>query len=216
MFGPAHYSMSTWRAIHPEGPGSTLRSTHSHAHIHSAEFSCRSQYARSSVSLTRPTRLSSLSSSSRSGSNGLESRDDLFSGGIHRSERATPSEIAHAIKNGTPIPGSERIQGQSRHHLRTASAPTATSGVIQTTHKGFWKELDAKTITRKPVPVRRLRSADRIRISDAFIYAEVAGYTTNSISSDSRNRLESAELVWARRMTFEQVKNKPLPKIAVF
>jgi hypothetical protein len=55
-----------------------------------------------------------------------------------------------------------------------------------------------------------------MRISDAFIYAEVAGYTTNSISSDSRNRLESAELVWARRMTFEQVKNKPLPKIAVF
>jgi hypothetical protein len=204
------YSVSAWRAIHPGESTPMLPSTRSHPHLHSTEFSYQSQYSRSSVSLTRPTRLSSLSSSSQNWSDGLESRDGPFHGGINGSERATPSEIAHAFKDGTPIPGTEHIVSQIRHHTRAASAPHVAS------YKDIHKGLQVKIVTRKPVPVRRLRSADRVGFSSAFVYAEVAEDNANRIPSDSRNKLESAGSVGARGMIFEQVKNKPLPKIAVF
>lgn len=207
---PAQYPMSTWRAIHPEGPTSVPLSTHSRPRSYSTGLSYQSEYSRSSVFLTRPARLSNSRSSSRHGSEELKGRNDRFSSSIVESKSASPRGGAYAIKHGTPLAHTEHVKRQIGHHTRTASAPQAAS------HREFQKEADVKIVTRKPVPVRQLRSANRVGISSAFIYAEAAEDSVNRMLSDSRNKLGSAGSVKARTMTFEQVKNKPLPKIAIF
>jgi hypothetical protein len=131
-FAPlVQYSASTWRAVHP-----TLPASRSQPYLPSIGLSHHSRYSRSSVSFTRPHRLSyaapTASSSSRSGSTGPEGRDSPLSATGDAYEKATPSEIAYTILNGTPIPGTTRVKG--RTHMRTASAPDATSGAQQAPH----------------------------------------------------------------------------------
>jgi hypothetical protein len=140
-FAPlVQYSASTWRAVHPPSrPSSILPASRSQPYLPSIGLSHHSRYSRSSVSLTRPHRLSyaapNASSSSRSGSTGPEGRDSPLSGAGDAYEKATPSEIAYAILNGTPIPGITRLKGRNGH-MRTASAPDATSGAQQATPSG--------------------------------------------------------------------------------
>ncbi|KAF1830515.1 hypothetical protein BDW02DRAFT_98406 [Decorospora gaudefroyi] len=137
---PVQYSASTWRAIHPSSPSSIRPASRSYTHLPSAGFSYGTRYSRSSVSLTRPHRLSyatpAASSSSRSGSTGPEGRESSSAGG---EGTATANEIAYAILNGTPIPGTTRPKGRSGHK-RTASAPDATSGAQQSPRMAMgWK-----------------------------------------------------------------------------
>jgi hypothetical protein len=236
------YSASTWRAVHPTGPPTMLPASRSQPYLPNTGSSYYNRYSRSSVSLTRPHRLSyttpALSSSSRSGSTGPEGRDSPLSGEVDASGKATANEIAYAILNETPIPGTTRPEGRDGH-VRTASAPDATSGAQQPSHsermaigwkpqlpdldlgqkhnfaekgpikvvklvhsssEGFLsrfspvtspddnlkkphqeleKELDARLITRKPVPLRS-RSADPMRYSSAPSVAEaVAAMVSN-------------------------------------
>jgi hypothetical protein len=125
------YSASTWRALHPISPSSLRPTSRSQPHLPTAGFSHRSRFSRSSVSLTRPHRIStatpngSVAWSSRSGSSGPEGRGTPASGDEDR--RAPANEIAYAILNGTPIPGTTRPQTRGKGHKRTASAPDATA-----------------------------------------------------------------------------------------
>ena len=213
LFTQARYSASTWRAIHPESSDLTLNASRPRPYSRDLDLRHNIRYSHSSMSLTRPSRLSSLSTVSRSGSNGSNSRDHTFGVPDH-GEIASPDEIAYAITKGTPIPGTERIRGVDRHHIRTASAPHYTSSPHQ--KPGF--VVEAIVITRKPVPVRRLRSADRVRASstsnpEAERYMVIQGLGNFQYPND---RSEFTELGMSGQMTFEEVKNKPLPKIAVF
>jgi len=126
---PAQYSASAWRAVHPPLPSPLGgREGHrSHPHLsHTASgpnLAYRNRYSRSSVSLTRPHRLSSATPpasvawSSRSGSTGPgdEGRGSPASGSITTQERAHASAIAYAILNGTPIPGSNAPRTLTQH-----------------------------------------------------------------------------------------------------
>jgi hypothetical protein len=206
-----------------------------------------------------------------------------MSGATEAYEKATPSEIAYAILNGTPIPGTTRLKGRSGH-MRTASAPDATSGAQQPPqlermamgwkpqlpdldlsqrqdpsenglqasatlsikvvklihrssdgflsrfspdtspdddmkrpHQEFEKELDARLITRKPVPARS-RSDDPMRHSSTPTVAEAAAAMVSNMPRDletPKSRSASADAVLKGMIPFGEVKNEPLPKIAV-
>lgn len=208
----ARYSASIWRAVHPESPEFILHSSRPRPYSRDLDLSHR-QSLRSSMSLTRPSRLSSLKSISQSDSTVSESRDHCF-GVTDEGDRATPGEIAYAITNGTPIPGTEPVKGLDRHHICTVSAPNNSSAA----QKNHALVFDAIVVTRKPVPVRRLRSADCKRASDTS-NTEAENYMINQRLrnfSYPNGGLAIAEFKRSRRMTFEEVKNKPLPKIAVF
>ncbi|OAL46887.1 hypothetical protein IQ07DRAFT_614102 [Pyrenochaeta sp. DS3sAY3a] len=132
---PAQYSASAWKAVHPNSPPSMRPASRPHSHIPSSAMSYRSRYSRSSVSLTRPHRLStatptgSVAWSSRSGSTGPEGRDSPFSGDENTGKRATAAEIANSILDGTPIPGTTAPRThKGGTHMRTSSAPDTSRG----------------------------------------------------------------------------------------
>ena len=132
----AQYAPSTWRAIHPAA--STMLVSRSYPQLPSASMSHQSLYSRSSISLTRPSRLSYASppgTSSSSGSSRPDSRDEISSVKIDAEGRASASEIAFALVNGTEIPGSLRPKNQTGHS-RTVSAPNTTGGAPQPYHLG--------------------------------------------------------------------------------
>jgi len=132
----AQYAPSTWRAIHPAA--STLPVSRSYPHLPSASMSHQSLYSRSSISLTRPSRLSYASppgTSSSSGSSRPDSRDKISLGEIDAEGRASASEIAFALVNGTEIPGTLRPKNQTGHS-RIVSAPNTTSSAPQPYHSG--------------------------------------------------------------------------------
>ncbi|CAO2647346.1 Nn.00g082680.m01.CDS01 [Neocucurbitaria sp. VM-36] len=129
---PAQYSASAWRAVHPTSSPPVIHpASRSSPHLPSVGFQYRNRYSRSSVSLTRPHRLSSATPahsvawSSRSGSTGPEGRDSPMSGD---DPTASAYEISNAILSGTPIPGTTLAKIHKSGHTRTISAPDATSG----------------------------------------------------------------------------------------
>jgi hypothetical protein len=220
-----------------------------------------------------------VSSSSRSGSTGPDGRNSLSSDGDAYG-KATPSETAYAILSGTPLPSTANPKGRNGH-MRTASAPDATSGAQQPVHaermaigwkpqlidldlsqkqesgslsvgdkpikivklvhslsEGFLsrfspdtspvdnlkkprqeleRKLDARLIIRKLVPGRS-RSADPMRHSSAPTIAEAAAAMVSNMPHDletPKNRSASAEAESKRRIPFDELKNKPLLRIAV-
>ncbi|KAF2685088.1 hypothetical protein K458DRAFT_20116 [Lentithecium fluviatile CBS 122367] len=277
---PAQFSASAWRAVHPLAPsplGPVASRSHPHLpHTNSVpSFTYRSRYSRSSVSLTRPHRLSSTTPvgsvawSSRSGSTGPdEGRGSPSSGDGVSEHRATPNEIAYAILNGTAIPGTTATRGHTRGHMRHVSAPDVTAGAQQShrmskgwkpqlkdrvertgldttkiirsssadllsrfspdtspddervsLRKEFERDLDLRLASEKFLPVRKIRSADPLRQSPSPPHAvtgvgRVSTTTSRaSITSDAGAGAQMSDR--ERRMTFDEVKNKPLPKIAM-
>jgi hypothetical protein len=107
---PAHLSRSTWHAVHPN-PASLALVAHSRPDVSSARFSYQSPYFRSSISLTRPRRLSYYSAapslSSQTEHSDSDSQDGSFS-------RANSSEIARAFPQGmhtaTPLHPNSRTR----------------------------------------------------------------------------------------------------------
>ncbi|KAF1951616.1 hypothetical protein CC80DRAFT_480898 [Byssothecium circinans] len=183
---PAQFSASAWQAVHPPAP-SPLGPAPSRSHPHlpgtnsGNTFSYRSRYSRSSVSLTRPHRLSgttpaeSVAWSSRSGSTGPdEGRGSPSSGDGSGQGKATPNDIAYAILNGTPIPGSGSWKGKGRMvgHVRRASAPDTSTGAQHSIRKskGWKPQLNDQTETmenqqtRQSPPIIRSSSADPLSI----------------------------------------------------
>ena len=115
----AQYSASAWRAIHPKAPAP------SRSHLPTAAASSfHHRYSHSSVSLTRPHRLSGTPAlSSRSDSTGPENamRDET------PDTRISPSKITFAVPRKPLSNAVELEKGQ----IRTASAPDTSSGAQQ-------------------------------------------------------------------------------------
>ncbi|KAF2703041.1 hypothetical protein K504DRAFT_539238 [Pleomassaria siparia CBS 279.74] len=147
LYNAKEYSASAWRAVHPTLP-SPLRpvsyASRSNPHLpqttstHPSNF-YRSGYSRSSVSLTRPNRLSSVTPplpagsvtwSSRSGSTGPEdgrqSRSPVSSGG-GTSEKA----FGQKMSTGTASSSANETKGERSSHARHTSAPDAMAGAAQ-------------------------------------------------------------------------------------
>lgn len=132
---PAQYAASNWRAVHPSAPSPlAIAANRSQSHLPLADpsqrFSYRTRYARSSISLTRPNRLStstpvdSVGWSSRSGSTtpdrSRDSNDDA-------ERRAIAGQTAYAALEGTRLPETSATRASGKHS-RHASAPDATAG----------------------------------------------------------------------------------------
>lgn len=272
---PVQYSASAWKAVHP-AQSSPLRSgSGSHTQLRELYSSSRNRYSRSSMSLTRPQRLSDASPwSSRSGSLDLERTDSV-------AERTASSrEIAYAIVNGTSIPGTkDRASSPKFQHARNTSAPGSTMAGSQqpfiksaettslkslSTQPSFEKdgnlrgtalnagkvsftepgqpspthstrfldrfspdtspdddgktpghgldlEIEArKAIKRKPVPIRRSWSGDRIT-DPAQAKAAMLRKMPKDIRVDRKIMTQKEE----NKKRYEEVKNKPLPRIAI-
>ncbi|KAF9737102.1 hypothetical protein PMIN03_006736 [Paraphaeosphaeria minitans] len=126
---PAQYAPSNWRAVHPAAPSPlAVAASRSQTQFPATDPShrlYRARNAHSSVSLTRPHRLSTFTTvdsvgwSSRSGSTSPRGSHD----GDER--RATAGQIAFAILNGTTIPGTDVARAVGRH-ARHKSAPGAS------------------------------------------------------------------------------------------
>jgi hypothetical protein len=283
------YSASTWRALHPTSPSSMRPASRSQPHLPSSALSYRSRYSRSSVSITKPHRLStatpagSVACSSRSTSTGPEGRVTPTLSEDNPDRRAPASEIAFAIMNGTPIPGTTRPQTRGKGHMRTTSAPDTTMGAQQPDRMAMgWKpqlasqtqeqrgkerlsldttlpiklvrrvrsssaellsrfspdsspdkdttpqqelerNLDLRARVMKELPFRRSRSADPMTKPEAsgsvsFGLAEAAAAMISNMPHDvqvPKSRVLHSEPESQRRMTYDEVKNKPLPKIAI-
>lgn len=171
---PVQYSASAWRAVHPTLPSPLGRSaSRSNPHLPPTAsghaFSYRSRYSRSSVSLTRPNRLSSATPvgsvawSSRSGSTGPgdEGRGSPASGSLSGRERASASAIAYLILNSSNKPGAEPQRNQKVAHARRASAPDTTTGAEQQGRmaKGWKPQLQGRQDGVNNHPLRIIRSS---------------------------------------------------------
>ncbi|KAF2179882.1 hypothetical protein K469DRAFT_594590 [Zopfia rhizophila CBS 207.26] len=173
---PPQYSASTWRAVHPTIP-SPLGPVASWSHPHlphtnqGYNFSYRSRYSRSSVSLTRPHRLSSatptgsVAGSMRSASTGPDNgRGSPSSEGGSNSasinDRATANAVAYAILNGTPIPSAHNTGKGKANHMRRASAPDTTAGAQQGRKAKGWKpQLRGQEEASESLPINIPRSS---------------------------------------------------------
>ncbi|KAF2743252.1 hypothetical protein M011DRAFT_451796 [Sporormia fimetaria CBS 119925] len=136
---PQQYSHSVWRAVHPTLPSPLgPRTSRSYSNLPNAvsgpQMYARSRYSRSSISLTRPHRLSMAAPpgsdiwSDHSVSTGPEDEGANVEAGGHSemsTKRASASEIAYALLNGTAIPGTHSVPNRSnvKGHVRHSSAP---------------------------------------------------------------------------------------------
>lgn len=179
---PIEFSASAQRAVYPDAaaPYRSITSCRSQPHLRRMNsISHRHRYSRSSVSLSRPHRLSSvtpaphLECSSRSdtlnSSTGISDKDESpnsKSVGSGTDTRASAADIDFAIANRAPIPGTVTLS--PRKHWRTVSAPDVSAGAQQTHSEQRmamgWKPILSKSSTnlRKPVPThidKLMRSA---------------------------------------------------------
>ena len=285
LSNPAQFSASAWRAVHPLAPSplgpvtsrlgtvgggvggggevvglvasrslSNLRRISS---MHNLAY--RSCYSRSSVSLTRPHRLSSTSParsegwSSRSTSTGPDEGRGSPSSGEGGSEyKASSNEVTYAVVNGTCIPGTRSTGNDAQGHMRHVSTPDVVAGAQEQTsrmskgwkpqlkdqverssprssfqtprsvsadllsrfspdtspddekvslRKELERNLDMRLSSERSLPVHKILSSDPLRYSPSPESSDV----------EARAKLEGR----GRLMTFDEVKNKPLPKIAV-
>lgn len=171
---PIEFSASAQRAVYPDtsSPYRTVSTSRSQPHLRNmSSFSNRHRYSRSSVSLSRPHRLGSMTPvpnvecSSRSdtlnSSGGISETGESpnsKSGTSNFNKRASAAEIVYAIANNTPIPGTDKPS--LRKHYRTVSAPDATSGAQAPRSNARmamgWKPDLAKSqsVIRKPLPLK--------------------------------------------------------------
>jgi hypothetical protein len=220
---PIEYSASAQRAVYPDAaaPYRSVSASRSQPHLRSmnslSSFSNRPSSSRSSVSLSRPHRLGSvtpiphLECSSRSetlnSSGGIsetgESPNSKSGSGISQEKRANAAAIVYAINNNMPIPGTSP---SPKRHGRTVSAPDtrtgAQQGAKQTTCSEErmamgWKPTlsssKSSTALRRPLPAalnKLVRSAS----------AELLGRFGPVASADAHDKM--AHMKW--RKNFER------------
>ncbi|KAF1928310.1 uncharacterized protein M421DRAFT_158303 [Didymella exigua CBS 183.55] len=173
---PIEYSASAQRAVFPDAaaPYRSINTSRSQPQLRSmSNFTNRHRYSRSSISLSRPHRLSSLTPvshlecSSRSdtlnSSGGISETGESpnSKSGVGKDKRASATEIVYAINNNTAIPGTEQLS--PRKHWRTVSAPDANAGAQQAKTGSDermamgWKPTlsnsKSSTLLRKPLPI---------------------------------------------------------------
>ena len=179
---PIEFSASAQRAVYPDAAVHyrSISTCRSQPHLRSmSSLSHQHRYSRSSVSLSLPHRLSTvtpaphLECSSRSdtlnSSTGISDKDESpnsKSVGSGTDTRASAAEIVFALANRAPIPGSEKSSPMK--HWRTVSAPDVSAGAQQVPSGERmaigWKPVLSKSSSnlRKPMPVnldKLMRSA---------------------------------------------------------
>ncbi|KAF2106608.1 hypothetical protein BDV96DRAFT_654610 [Lophiotrema nucula] len=175
---PVQYAASTWKAVHPPlpsplGPAASRSYSHLPSTSQGYNFSYRSRYSRSSISLTRPHRLStatpagSVGWTSRSSSTGPAHegrRTPASSSESMHERRPSANAIAYAILNGTTIPGTAAPRQHRGSHIRQSSAPDATMSAQEYDRKAKgWKptlrnqDHQAESL---PIHIPRSSSAD--------------------------------------------------------
>jgi hypothetical protein len=136
---PIEFSASAQRAVYPDAaaPYRSISTCRSQLHLRTmSSLSHRHRYSRSSMSLSLPHRLSSVTPAPRlecslrsdtlNSSTGISDKDEspnsksVCSG---TDTRASAAEIVLAIANRVPVPGTETLS--PRKHWRTVSAPDA-------------------------------------------------------------------------------------------
>lgn len=170
---PYQYSASLVRAVHPIAPSPLCPfglASRSQPHLPYTAHG-RSRYSRSSISLTRPHRLStttpagSVAWSSRSGSTGPGDKGRGNPSSSSLNDRATANAIAYAILHGTSVPGTE-VSRERKGHIRHASAPDATIIAQQAGRKAKgWKpqlKEQVENIERLAAKIRRASSAEQL------------------------------------------------------
>ncbi|ORY19276.1 hypothetical protein BCR34DRAFT_528201 [Clohesyomyces aquaticus] len=148
---PIQYSASAWRAVHPPlpsplGPAASRSNPHLPHPQQGNGYPYRNRYSRSSISLTRPHRLSSTTPagsvawSSRSGSTGPdEGRGSPASGDTNLNNMVSANAIAYAILNGAQGPARQPRRQQKSGHIRRASAPDTAAGAQSDRKAMGWK-----------------------------------------------------------------------------
>ncbi|KAJ4993583.1 hypothetical protein SVAN01_01131 [Stagonosporopsis vannaccii] len=213
---PIEFSASAQRAVFPDAaaPYRTISTSRSQPHLRSmSSFSNRHGYSRSSVSLSRPQRLSSmtpvphLECSSRSdtlnSSGGLSEKGESprSKAGVSTAttattgKRASAAEIVQAIATNTRIPGTSPTS--PKKHWRTASAPDAAA--VRSARQGRagqrmamgWKPQLSKssTMVRKPVGSRASSHVNKLMRSAS---ADLLGRFGPVASADAEDR----EMAW--------------------
>jgi hypothetical protein len=222
---PVQYSASAWKAVHPTLPMPTMPSPLGHAtstsrpvssasrsniHLpyngstHSFNF-YRSGYSRSSVSLTRPNRLSTVSPPQPAGS--VSWSDSSVSTGPDEGRRSGSLDK----RDGSPIAGAtdrmseseeEMVQayrilasaaqprGPKAGHVRHASAPDSTGGASHSyTYSGRkakgWKPRlkgQGQAVGGTPLKSQIVRSSSAELLGKASLDSSVSGGASESLS----------------------------------
>jgi len=126
----AQYSASTLRALHPPQP-SKPRTSRSHSQLPSLSYSYRDQYSRSAASLTRPHRLSTMTSvgsadwSLRNGSSGHARLYSVSSAEDSVERKRSAREVVAMSKCGSSHSESSSTTNEKVFHRRPSSAPAS-------------------------------------------------------------------------------------------
>jgi len=160
------YSASTLRALYPAGP-SKLYASQSHPHLPSAAFSHRSLFSQSSVSLSKPHRLSTVTQNDSCSSPSESLRADGLA--------------ASALAEDVPIPSPLRPKTRGKCHKRTSSAPDVVPG--------------AQEPPQKDVPALRWKSQLPNRIEERGPEPNTPDVATASIKLNNVVRSSSAEFM---------------------
>lgn len=204
----AQYSASTLRALHPPQTSKPLTSR-SHAQLPSVGYCYRDQYSRSAASLTRPHRLSTMTSvgsldwSLKNGSSG-HTRLHSMSSAEESVERHRPAREGVPIsKCGSSHSESSSTTNEKALHRRPSSAPAsdAVRGIdaLQRSDRMAmgWKPHLAGPRTHRGQKAATLSSQNTSRIERKYphklIHSSSAGFLSN-FSPDIRPYQDSTSL----------------------
>ena len=182
---PLEFSASAQRAIYPDTLAPYRPATpRSHPHLRSASISLQPRLVRSQGSFPRPRCLSSFPSPSP-----LSFSESSTPSPPSHKNRASATEIAHALAHDKPIPGTDMdlTPNRSPGHWRHASAPSAISPVKQPRRPS--QHSVHKTKVRCPPPARTGTRARRQTSIDALVRSALADLL-NGMSS-GRSSLDS-------------------------
>lgn len=222
---PAQYAPSAWRAVHPSPFGSSPMASRNGILVGLQGSQYRTRYSRSSISLTRPHRLSVAI--------------PVGSTSVTTSERSASPEKRIIRGDDEPAEGIEVVSQRRKAHTRRVSAPEGNvqgtwnsngsdadrSGKLDgvdvrrrfsvevETRRGHRSEAGGEQIHR----VRKVRSDDLVRPP---VPAKAVGRatTTRILHSEEAVRKTDRGIGMTpqreRKLAFDDLKNKPLPRIA--
>jgi hypothetical protein len=111
------------------------------------------------------------------------------------------------------------LKSSSAHLLSRFSPDTSPDDDKVNLLEAFEKDLDSRLAGEKFLPVRKIRSADPLRYSssppNALTNVARRVSAANTVARNSEESAGAQTEYQLRRRMFEEVKNKPLPKIAI-
>lgn len=115
----------------------------------------------------------------------------------------------------SPIPPKliRTVRSSSAALLSRFSPDSSPDNNDKTSQGELERNISGRAKVMKELPFRRSRSADYL--AQAKIDADVSSDGQEPDQQEVRSRILHSEPERKRRMTFDQLKNKPLPKIAV-